>query len=297
MANKMGIILVTCEDKAGGSADDEHLRSALRAQGVEFETRVWSDPTVDWSSAQAVVIRTTWDYQKKLEHFLTWAQKVSGQTRVYNPLSIIRWNSSKHYLLELEALGLPIVPTRVFSRLEDVQREVPELRKRWERLILKPAVSASAELTYLIGGQSEWSDQARAILTRGDLLLQPFIESIGTQGELSLIYVHDGLRYGFSHAVLKAPASGDFRVQADFGGSAVAIDPGEELKALGLRALEALPTEVLFARVDLVDWQTGPLIGELELIEPELFFRCNPRAAAFFVRCLTRKLELDSRNT
>ncbi len=294
MAKQKKIILATCEEKATGSVDDEFLREALTARGVEFETRIWSDPAVEWSSAQAVVIRTTWDYQRHLPAFLAWVDMVGAKTQLYNPVSVIRWNSSKHYLLDLAARGLPIVPTRIFKRLDDVVAELTELRRVSPKLIIKPAISASAELTYLIDEKDDLEDKARKILARGDLLIQPFIESIGTDGEVSLIYYFDGEGYRFLHAVGKSPASGDFRVQADFGGSATPFDAGPALRDLALQTLAALPAQVLFARVDLVDWRTNPLIGEIELIEPELFFRCDSSSARTFVQGMIATMTRDA---
>ncbi len=294
MVTKKKIILVTCEGKAAGSVDDEFLRQALTAQSIAFETRVWSDQAVNWSDATAVVIRTTWDYQRNLPSYLAWVDKVGGQTKLYNPAPVIRWNSSKHYLHDLEARGLPIVPTRIFNRLDHLMAELGNLHQTWSRLIMKPAVSASAELTYLFDHKDDVEEIARKILARGDLLIQPFIESIGTEGEVSLVYFSNGEGYRFSHAVAKSPASGDFRVQADFGGSATPFTPSLELVELGMQTLAALPAQVLFARIDLLAWHTKPLIGEIELIEPELFFRCDSNSAGLFVQGLVSTLNRDS---
>jgi glutathione synthase/RimK-type ligase-like ATP-grasp enzyme len=171
--------------------------------------------------------------------------------------------------------------------------KLAELRRASPKLLIKPAISASAELTYLIDEKDDVEDKARKILARGDLLIQPFIESIGTDGEVSLIYYFDGEGYRFLHAVGKSPAAGDFRVQADFGGSATPFQASPELRDLALQTLAALPAQVLFARVDLVDWRTNPLIGEIELIEPELFFRCDSNSARTFVQGMIATMNLQ----
>ena len=104
--------------------------------------------------------------------------------------------------------------------------------------------------------------------------MQAFVPEVESRGEISLVYL-DGT---FSHAVRKRPASGDFRVQRDFGGSLEAMTPSEPVLAFGDGVLAAVTRPWLYARVDLVEAGGGPVLMELELIEPDLFL--TPAGAA-----------------
>ena len=154
--------------------------------------------------------------------------------------------------------------------------------QRHGQIIIKPSVSATAELTFRVSDAAAISEAVEAALTRGEVIIQPFISSIVDSGELSLIYLNCGGSLQFSHAVQKCAHPGDFRVQSDFGGTTNAFDVPTELIEIGYRSLRVLKASPLYARVDIVDWQIQPRIGELELIEPELFFRFSQSAASRF---------------
>src|SRR5690348_7423438 len=87
------------------------LSAALLGRGVGAEVAVWDDPAVDWASYDAVVVRATWDYSSRHDEFLAWAAQVAASTQLANPYDVIRWNTDKRYLRELEAQGLPVVHT------------------------------------------------------------------------------------------------------------------------------------------------------------------------------------------
>jgi hypothetical protein len=164
--------------------------------------------------------------------------------------------------------------------LEECLSEIHALHQG--EIVLKPTVSATAYLTFR--SQTAAADlpaQIQMIQKHSDVLVQKYISSVTTEGEVSLIYFK-GAKLEFSHAVLKKPLSGDYRVQSDFGGSESLIDPGERLRNLSEDVLEKIEGEWVFARVDWIDWATRPLLGEVELIEPNLFFHLAPEAAKRF---------------
>jgi len=116
------------------------------------------------------------------------------------------------------------------------------------------------------------------------LMVQPFIRQIVSQGEWSLVFL-DG---GYSHAVLKKPADGDYRVQQQHGGSLTPATPPPELIAQAAKALAAVPSPWLYARVDGCVLDAEFTLMELELIEPELFFRSQKGAAERLAKAIAK---------
>ncbi len=148
----------------------------------------------------------------------------------------------------------------------------------WHDAILKPAISGTARHTYRISPDNLDVHEKifQELIANESMLLQKFQTSILTKGEISLMFF--GGKY--SHAVLKIAKPGDFRVQDDFGGSVESYQPTQFEITLAERALGACTTVPIYARVDIVDDNMGnPAVAELELVEPELWFRLKPAAA------------------
>jgi glutathione synthase/RimK-type ligase-like ATP-grasp enzyme len=182
---------------------------------------------------------------------------------VLNPVPLMLGNLNKRYLLDLEKAGVPIVPTLFF-------RDVPE-KLPWNEVVLKPAVSASSHLTFRLSTGIE--EAARKILERSEGLAQPFMREIVDRGEISAIYHKaKGAPPNFSHAIIKRPASGDFRVQAEFGGKVSPLKMNEAMTQFCDLTLSKIRGEWLYARIDFVETAKGPLLCELELVEPYLFY-------------------------
>ena len=308
----MNLILLTDADSPSGSPGDALLVQALGERGVSTEWRNWRDGA-HFPVETPILIRTPENYFFHRTEFLDWmrAREAAG-TRIANPFDLIAWNSDKRYLRELGDAGIPIVPTRFIEAAADLPLETPFPES--QAVVFKPSVSASAHGTFVTGFR-EWretvlldlpgktkmdrrpsltgEEMVGEILVSGSaLLIQPFLPSITTDGEVSLLF-WNSVKTGpeFSHAVLKRPAEGDYRVQVSFGGSALLAQPTEELLALGRRVLAAVPHDWLYARVDLVDWRTEePKLGELELFEPDLYFLGYSRAAARFAELVVERL-------
>jgi len=196
----------------------------------------------------------------------------------------VLWNADKAYLRELAGAGLPLPRTRWFAPGERPDCEA--LLREWgaARGVLKPRISATAYGTHLVTPGARWSDEAWGPLETHGSLFQAFVPEIETDGEVSLIFV-DG---GFSHAVRKRAAPGDFRVQSDFGGSWEQISTPRALRAFGARVLATASRPWVYARVDVVEAARGPLLMELELIEPQLFL--TEAAAARLAEALKRRM-------
>ena len=269
----MRIAFLSCDDLTGFVSDDHLLVKELTEAGHSVQTLSWSTPT-DWRQFDRAVLRTTWDYTKRVPLFLqTLRQIEASQARLDNPLSVVEWNIHKRYLKELESKGVEIVPTHLFTG-------TPACPTDWgvEKFVVKPAIAA--------GGFEN------RVLTRPELpefktprdetwLLQPFLEEI-YEGEGSLLYFGGH----FSHAVWKRPKKGEFRVQEEHGGAIQGFDAPPELRALGKHIVQQVPYPVLYARVDLLPYRGRHLLMELELIEPSLYLRMHPDAALHFRRAL-----------
>jgi glutathione synthase/RimK-type ligase-like ATP-grasp enzyme len=284
-----GVVLATCRDLPGLDPDDRPLLDALAARGVEARVLAWDEPSADWSAAGLVVIRSTWDYHERHDEFIAWARRVDAATALWNPADVVAWNADKRYLRGLAEAGIPTVPTRwiepgATASLVEVVEETG-----WERLVVKPAVSAGARGTVRLFHEEaeELQDHLDALLARGAVMVQPYLERIEEDGEISVLWI-DG---AVTHAVRKRPQSGDFRVQARFGGQEERIEVDDALTAAADAAL-AHAEGCRYARVDLVpDGDGGRLLIELELVEPSLFLRHAPEAAERLADAIARHLD------
>lgn len=281
----MRIAIATCRKKPEGTNDDLLLTAALKAKGHAPVNAMWSDPSIEWSKFDLCLLRSPWDYYERLPEFLQWAEKISTQTTLLNPLETIQANAEKDYLLDLEIKGLPIVPSQVFASRECALSAASELL-RTAPIIVKPTVSGGSYLTYVVRNEHELEPAIQKVLAHGKLLLQPYLPTIETEGEVSLMYFRVGKNWEYSHSVLKTAAKGEFRVQTDFGGKVELYEPSPKVTALANRILETLDPKDIYVRIDLVDWKTEPKIGELELIEPALFFRQHEPSANLLVKAL-----------
>jgi glutathione synthase/RimK-type ligase-like ATP-grasp enzyme len=294
----MHLALVTCppdpayDDELLGV--DDALHAALRARGATVEAPVWSDPDVDWSSYDLAFVRTTWDYPAARDAFVAWAAATARVTSVWNRPDVLRWNTHKSYLLELEERGAPVVPTAWLGRGDRVPLGDLLASRGWKRAVVKPAVAAGSEGLVRVAaeggepvpdgstgapGSSDLATGQRhldALLAVGDVMVQPYLESIEVAGELSVVVI-DG---EVSHAVRKIPSAGEFRIQSHYGGRYVAEPVDAEVAALARWIVEATGVELLAARVDLLAADDGALqLAELEATEPDLYLGVVPEAA------------------
>lgn len=262
-------------------ADDGLLTAALARRGLTSRRVDWADPAVEWSAFRCAVFRSTWDYFDRFPEFAAWLDRVERETRLCNHGPTVRWNLDKHYLADLEARGVPVVPSRFLERgstrpLADVLAETG-----WDEAVVKPCVSGAARHTYRVNRRtaSELQPLLDGLLAAEAMIAQPFQTDIARTGEDTLMVF--GGRY--SHAVRKVPKAGDFRVQDDHGGTVHDHTPTAEQVELAERAAAACDTPPVYGRVDMVRDNAGRLaVMELELIEPELWLRLYPPAADRF---------------
>ena len=275
------IVLVTGAEMAKPDPETHHLVAALAQLGIEADVLPWDRP-VDWAAWPLVVVRTPWDYFRRLPEFLAWAERTSQLTRLVNPCAVIEWNCHKQYLRTLAEAGIPTVPTLWLDQgCADARAQLQA--RGWGEVVVKPAVSIGA-IGALRADAADLACRAHldALVAEGDVMVQPFVASVAEAGEVSLVYF--GGR--FSHAIRKKPAAGDYRVQDMYGGTVHPHQPtGAEL-AVAEAVLARTPAPTTYARIDLVDFAGAPALMEAELIEPELFLGATPEAAMNFARVL-----------
>ena len=275
------VALVTHAGLPSLTDDDRLLAAALDERGARTTPVVWSDTDVDWTSFDAILVRSCWDYFLRADEFFEWLTQLQvSRAHVQNPVRTLRWNAEKTYLRELEAVGIPVVPTHWME--SGATESLADIRRRtgWSELVVKPAISGSAHETWRASPSAGYADDERleAMTASGCVLVQPLVDVIAADGEWSLVFI-DG---EYSHAVLKRPRMGDFRVQIEHGGTFTATEPPESVIAQARTALRAAPAErgdMLYARVDGCVVDDDLLLMELELIEPVLFLATSAGAA------------------
>jgi len=265
------------------SEDDRLLLAELRARGTEAEPAVWDDPQVRWEGFDRVVIRSCWDYHRRLPEFLEWLERMERlEVALWNPAPLVRANAHKSYLGELSAAGFPVVPTAAVARGSGASLSGLLHERGWNDVVVKPAVSASAFRTRRVSLREAADPQVQGsfaeLLASGDALVQPYVEEIGRRGEWSFVFFGGS----YSHAVLKVAADGDFRVQHEFGGELRREPPARSLVDAAERVAGWIPRPWAYARVDGVEAGGRLMLMELELIEPLLFLSCDPAAASRF---------------
>ncbi len=256
----------------------------------------WNSPHFTWQKDRFYCIRSTWDYYERINEFRAWLDSAPSDVTLFNSRELVKWNLDKVYLRHLAQAGIPIVPTQFISNVEAGARVDLAANQEW---CMKPSISASSDLTYRFfgSGYANLAHERAKILSRSHLLVQPFLSSILTDGEISLLYFRSNGETIFSHACLKRPRTGDYRVQGSFGGSLDSFAPSEKLKQLSEAALAQIPGgDFLYARVDWVDYATGaPKLAEMELIEPDLYFRSSPGSHERFAEHLLTRLNSHTR--
>jgi len=263
------VAFATCAAHPHLVEDDLLAVEPLRTLGIEVTPIVWDAPA-EHSKRRPIVIRSCWDYHWKKDAFLRWVLSVECEgIRLGNPASVVVWNHDKSYLRELEARGVSVPPTAWVKQGSDLDLASLLKGRGWPKAVVKPLVSASAWRTFVTEPHTAAADEPawRELLRDAGAMVQPFLPEVQTAGEWSLVFFGGE----FSHAVLKRPRLGDFRVQSELGGTADPAPPPRPLLAAALRLLTLVAEPLLFARVDALEVLGSFVLMELELIEPGLF--------------------------
>lgn len=261
------------------------LRPACKAVNVELVEVVWNDPRTDLEAFDAFVVGTTWDYQEQPENYLQRLAQIEGVRPLFNPLSVIRWNLDKRYLVDLQQKGVPVVPTLWFDRADARAVEEGFATFGTDRVVVKSQVGACAYRQALVR-RGDSLPEAEDLPPAG-AMVQPFLPSAETEGEYSFLFFDRE----FSHCARKVPREGDYRVQSVFGGIEHTYQPSSDQVGVAQRVLDAVEGPLLYARVDLMRLPDGRLaVIELELIEPYLYPEQGPKMGRRFAHALGRYL-------
>lgn len=283
----MKIALMTCELYPDLIKAESRLVEDFASQGIEALPVVW-DKVWDYSSFDLVILRSTWDYYKKPEIFYKWLSHLETQgVPLVNPVSTVRWNMDKMYLKKLEESGVNIVPSVFISRGELNRYGEIIQNVGWEKIIVKPCISAGSWHTYLFenGELPVKLDMLAGLSKEYDIVIQKFMDTVVREGEFSYIFFN-GV---FEYAVNKKPAIGDFRVQEKYGGRYVVHRPRAEELAVVQNLLSKVEHPHSYARVDGV-WEDDFYLMEIELIEPDLYLNIIPGAYENYVEAMIRHL-------
>ena len=258
--------------------EDRLVMDGLEKLNLRTIKKDWNDTNFNWSSTKSAIFRSTWDYFDQFSNFRNWLELVKEQCYLINPYEQINWNLDKHYLLDLQKLDLPIVESVFVSKKTQLNLETISKSKNWKDIVIKPTISGAARHTYHLKNDEikKFQDKWLSLTNNEDFMVQEFQKNILSTGEIAVMLF--GGEY--SHSVLKKAKKGDFRVQDDFGGSVEIINPSLEIIELAEKTVKSLKTSPLYARVDIIfDNGSNPVISELELIEPELWFRFKEESA------------------
>jgi O-ureido-D-serine cyclo-ligase len=290
------VALVTSREALALDEDMPPLAAALARNGARVSTPSWDDANVDWSQFDVAVLRSTWDYVDRIDEFLAWVERCARQTRLANAPGVVRWNTDKHYLADLARTGVPVVPTRFVEPASDAGAALaaflaagPDalsvgMPVRFAEFVVKPSIGAGSRDT----ARYRCEDAARARAHLGRLvesgrsaMLQPYLPHVDEHGETAVIY----LRGRYSHAIRKGPLLrvGDPLVAGLFAAEQIeAREPDAAERQVAAAAFGAIPFDPpLYARIDLIREPGGaPVVLELELTEPSMFFAHAPGAAA-----------------
>lgn len=276
------VVYLTMEDPGDFFIYDELTYAPLKSLGWNVVEIPWSTPPSDWTKFDAVVIRSTWDYQNHLDRFLEILQQVERSgVPLFNSYEICKWNATKTYLRDLAERGIPTIETVWLDRF--CRPSLESAREKFSSshsIVLKPHVGAGADNIVILDDtiDQRW-DRASEIYEDSPIMVQPFLDSIVSLGEYSLFYF--GGQY--SHAILKTPKAGDFRVQEEHGGIIRSTEPPEDLIQCGKKTLAAISEDLLYGRVDLVRLDDGSMaVIEVELIEPSLYFTYDDQSPKRF---------------
>jgi O-ureido-D-serine cyclo-ligase len=309
MNDRARIALVSAAEALALDEDMPPLLAAFAAAGADAVAVSWDAAGVDWSRFDLAILRSPWDYVPRLTEFLAWGERVSRQTRLLNSLEVVRWNIDKHYLEHLAHAGVPVVPTRFIEPGESAAQALEQFlharplrpgaaaaiaHQPQRELVIKPAIGAGSKDAARYRGH-EIDDaiaHAERLLAQGrSAMLQPYLAHVDKHGETAMVYV-DGR---FSHAIRKGPLlrPGAGLVEGLFAAEDItAREPGKDEGRIAKAGFNAIPFPTpLYARIDLVRDATGaPVVLELELIEPSLFFAHGPGAAERFAAAALARL-------
>ncbi|MCB9224110.1 MAG: hypothetical protein H6582_08050 [Crocinitomicaceae bacterium] len=269
--------------------EDGLMSKALEKRGIETVKVAWSDPNFNWELVDAAIFRSTWDYFYRFEEFTAWLERVKNQTKFINPIEQVKWNMDKHYLIDLKNKGIPIVESYFIEIGSKISLVELHQKLGWNKTVLKPCISGGGKHTYLLDPENylKHEEVFQEVISKEAMMLQPYQELITEKGEISLIVIAGK----HTHSVLKKAKEGDYRVQDDFGGTVHPYSPTKDEIDFAENVARACYPLPFYARIDIIWDNKGEMvISEVELIEPELWFRRYSEAADSLANAIVNSL-------
>ncbi|AZI23816.1 hypothetical protein EA772_00070 [Pedobacter sp. G11] len=290
----MNIALVTYLDKGKYDSttvesEDDKLLNFLKYKGLHIEKVIWNDPAVNWERFQLAVLKSPWDYFDRINEFHKWLDHLeTKEVKLLNPIDVVRWNTNKHYLKEIEATGLAVTPSVFISKNDQFLLNDFFEQFNSKKLIVKPCVSGGAKNTFKVTDENveEINNQLQVLVKEEDFIVQPFLPEIIENGEWSFVFFNGT----YSHSLVKKAKPGDFRVQPAHGGSVHPQKPRQEVIDMAAKYVNLFAKNCLYARVDGTFVNGRFLLMELELIEPFLFLNTDPENYERYYQALIKMI-------
>ena len=294
------------------------LPQTIRERGAVVELRCWRDPHLDTASVSTYnSITFLWcneyhQYPKEFPDFvrniLLPAQQLNPSLHIFNDPKVILWNIDKHYLLELAEAGYRVPRSKFVDVDQQTHASLTSIIKDFSQsnpIVLKPAISGSAQNTHLIKDPRALTSDDTAFLDRvltegttGELILQQYEGGISS-GEYSLIFVNGKN----THTILKIPQAGEYRCQGEYGGSTKEI-AAEDVPRCASDAAQQIwkflegkvgkpenetkvrtGSPLVYARIDGIIRDDAFILMEIEAIEPHLWLEAEAGDGALEQLC------------
>ena len=265
--------------------DIPFAKNAAEALKIDLVFTNWNDEQINWSDFDAAVIRSTWDYVPVRDRFLKKTKEISNETKLFNPHDVMSWNTDKKYLLDLEAKGVPIIPTKFVHNVEEAKGAISWAFAKANSIAIKPTVGAGARLAGKANSAPEALTFVEEILrAKRVAMIQPYVSSVDEEGEKAIIIINGQI----SHAARKVPAL----TVGGHGDAAGALEVTDEIVEIVRTVSEAVKEwdDLLFARVDVVRLDNKLVLMELELTEPWLFMQFRPEAGIDLFKALEKRI-------
>lgn len=275
------------------SKNDQLAAAPLQARGITVQAAAWDDPTVDWATFDAVILRSTWDYHTRPAEFRAWIdQLAAAHIPLWNAPAFVRWNMDKRYLRALADHGCPVVPTVWLEQDQPADLATILAEQGWLQAVVKPALGASGHDTWTVTPAEAASRQADLdrMVGTGGVLVQRLMPQVRAEGEWSIVFF--GSEYSYS--LIKRPGGASIFVQEEYGGSTTPATPPDGFPAQAHAMIQAAmtltgqTTPPLYTRVDGLNVDGTLTLMELELIEPALYMR--PADAEHFAATIADRL-------
>ncbi len=272
-------------------SDDYMLIDALARRGHEAIHVIWSKPTVDWAIFDAAIIRSTWDYIDRVDEFLHVLDRIEeSPCKLYNPLAAVRWNTDKHYLIDVHKKNIPVVPSWDADDITMDELQQTFQKYQWNEVVIKPCIGGGGSKVHKmpLDNLEQGLFEIRQQYPDQQFLIQPMMYSVVEEGEWSFVFINGKL----SHTMLKKAAPGDYRVQGIYGGTIEIMEPSKPDLQQAQNIFDKLPFDLLYARLDLVRVGKSLSVMELELIEPILNFQLAPEKIENFADAVIENLQV-----